>query len=238
MVGNRGLVGGGRLEGGCFPPPCLADPAVLTRPKRGITNAGAVRTTARCNSRRTPVTISYADLQTPFSVATGVYAPQDDSRLLVDAMERAGVVIGRTVLDLCTGTGVVALAAARLGAAAVMAWDICPRAVRCARANARSSGLDVDVRLGALTEAMTQGPYDVVVSNPPYVPTPPDSEFEVTPPAAGPAWAWNAGANGRAVLDPLCLPHPICSPTAEQCSWSNLSSPVSHGPSGRCVRQV
>jgi release factor glutamine methyltransferase len=154
------------------------------------------------------VTISYPDLQIPLAVPAGVYAPQEDSRLLVDALERAAVVSGHTVLDLCTGTGVIALAAGRLGAATVTAWDICPRAVRCARENARSAGLDVEVRLGALTEALTHDRYDIVVSNPPYVPTPPDSKGEVTPPAAGPAWAWNAEADGRAVLDPLCQAAP------------------------------
>jgi release factor glutamine methyltransferase len=155
------------------------------------------------------VSISYPDLQkTPLAVAAGVYAPQEDSRLLVDAMEHAAVVTGQRVLDLCTGSGVAALAAARLGAATVTAWDICPRAVRCARENARSAGLDVEVRHGALIEALTHDRYDIVVSNPPYVPTPPDSEGEVTPPAAGPAWAWNAGADGRAVLDPLCQAAP------------------------------
>jgi len=47
-------------------------------------------------------------------------------------------------------------------------------------------------------------PFDVVVSNPPYVPTPPGNDAEVICSSAGPAWAWNAGPDGRLVLDPLC----------------------------------
>ncbi len=52
--------------------------------------------------------------------------------------------------------------------------------------------------------ALRAGPYDLVVSNPPYVPTGPDAHSEEIPPDVGPAWAWNAGADGRLVLDPLC----------------------------------
>jgi release factor glutamine methyltransferase len=42
------------------------------------------------------------------------------------------------------------------------------------------------------------------VSNPPYVPTPPGAETEEICPPAGPSWAWNAGPDGRLILDPLC----------------------------------
>ena len=44
----------------------------------------------------------------------------------------------------------------------------------------------------------------MVVSNPPYVPTPPVDDSAAIPPGAGPSWAWNAGSDGRLVLDPLC----------------------------------
>ena len=42
----------------------------------------------------------------------------------------------------------------------------------------------------------------VVAANPPYVPTPPGDNAELI--SAGPSWAWNAGPDGRLVLDPLC----------------------------------
>jgi release factor glutamine methyltransferase len=42
------------------------------------------------------------------------------------------------------------------------------------------------------------------VSNPPYVPTPRTGDTDVIPLTAGPARAWNAGVDGRMVLDPLC----------------------------------
>lgn len=134
----------------------------------------------------------------------GVYPPQHDSRLLVDTMQRTNLVPGRRVLDLCTGSGVVAIAAARLGANSVTALDICPRAVRCSRVNAIDAGVDVDVRQGSWTRARDYELFELVVANPPYVPTPPINDTESIPTTAGPARAWNAGLDGRLVLDPLC----------------------------------
>jgi release factor glutamine methyltransferase len=149
------------------------------------------------------VTIAYSALSDSLDV-DGVYPPQLDSMLLIDTLERTELATGRRVLDLCTGSGVVAIAAAASGAASVTAFDICPRAVRCSRANAVHAGVDVDVREGSWTGALDCAPFDVIVSNPPYVPTPPGGDEESIPRLVGPARAWNAGVDGRLVLDPLC----------------------------------
>jgi release factor glutamine methyltransferase len=133
-----------------------------------------------------------------------VYQPQQDSRLLVETMERTAVVAGRRVLDLCTGSGYVAIAAAELGCASVTAFDICPNAVQCSRENALDAGVEVDIQQGSWTRAFDCAPFEVVVSNPPYVPTPPVDDGDVISLDAGPSWAWNAGPDGRLVLDPLC----------------------------------
>jgi release factor glutamine methyltransferase len=133
-----------------------------------------------------------------------VYQPQDDSRLLVDLMHETALIPRRRVLDLCTGSGFIAIAAAELGCASVTAFDICPHAVDCSRGNAAVAGVDVDVREGSWISALDLEPFDVVVSNPPYVPTPPGAELEMLCPDAGPSWAWNAGIDGRLILDPLC----------------------------------
>lgn len=134
----------------------------------------------------------------------GVYPPQHDSQLLIDTLEKTELAQGRRVLDLCTGSGVVAIAAAEFGAASVTAFDICPRAVRCSRGNAVHAGVVIDVLEGSCSGALDHAPFDVIVSNPPYVPTPPAGDTEVIPITAGPARAWNAGVDGRMVLDPLC----------------------------------
>jgi release factor glutamine methyltransferase len=149
------------------------------------------------------VTIAYSAPCDSFDV-DGVYPPQHDSQLLIDTLEKTELAQNRRVLDLCTGSGVVAIAAAALGAASVTALDICPHAVRCSRGNAVYAGVDVDIREGSFSGALDYAPFDIIVSNPPYVPTPPDGDTEVIPMTAGPAWAWNAGVDGRLVLDPLC----------------------------------
>lgn len=128
----------------------------------------------------------------------GVYEPQEDSILLCDVAAESGVVPGARVLDMCTGSGAVAITAALLGARNVVAFDISARAVACAQRNARSVGVDVEVRLGSFSDAATLEPFDVVLCNPPYVPS------ENEPTGMGLHRAWDAGEDGRVVLDPLC----------------------------------
>ncbi|ORW23113.1 methylase [Mycolicibacter nonchromogenicus] len=132
----------------------------------------------------------------------GVYAPQEDSHLLIDTMERSGLAPRAKVLDLCTGSGVAAIAAAELGAQSVTAFDICPKAVRCSRDNARAAGVTVTIRQGPWSAASRYAPFDLVVANPPYVPSPRGGG--PIPTAGGPEWSWNGGVDGRVVLDPLC----------------------------------
>ncbi|NTY59662.1 methyltransferase [Mycolicibacterium sphagni] len=146
----------------------------------------------------------FPDVRGSLRVTAGVYAPQHDSQLLIEAMTRSGAVTGRQVLDLCTGSGAVAIAAAQLGARSVTALDVCPEAIACTAGNAAATGVYVDARVGTWVEALAVGPFDVVVSNPPYVPTSPAAHLEDISVEVGPATAWNAGADGRLVLNPLC----------------------------------
>ncbi len=81
------------------------------------------------------MTIAYTDLDTAV-VPSDVYVPREDSQFLIDVMEKTGLARGSRVADLCTGTGIVAIAACEQGASQVTAFDICPRAVHCARTDA------------------------------------------------------------------------------------------------------
>lgn len=119
-------------------------------------------------------------------------------------MHDSGLIPGRRVLDLCTGSGFVAIAAAEMGCASVTAFDICPHAVRCTLGNATVAGVQIDVRQGSWIAALRSAPFEVVVANPPYVPTPPEGENSLLSAGLGPWWAWNAGPDGRTVLEPLC----------------------------------
>ncbi len=73
---------------------------------------------------------------------------------------------GMRVLDVGAGSGILALAAAKLGAASVLALDVSSVAVEAAQANARANGLEqrVNVRLGSIEEASGER-YDLVVAN-------------------------------------------------------------------------
>ena len=124
----------------------------------------------------------------------GVFEPHSDSRLLADRVA-AAVAPGDTVLDLCTGSGLLAISAAICGAAAT-AVDVSRRAVLTTRINARLNGVKVDARRGDLFAAIAGRRFDLIVSNPPYVPAP-AAEL----PRRGPARATDAGHDGRVLLD-------------------------------------
>jgi release factor glutamine methyltransferase len=74
------------------------------------------------------------------------------------------------VLDVGAGTGAIALAIAdEHPGARVTALDRSPEALALARENAERTGLRVELVEGDATEALPAGPWDLVVSNPPYV---------------------------------------------------------------------
>ena len=130
----------------------------------------------------------------------GVYRPQGDTRLLAETVRNAAVP-GTRVLDVGTGTGALALVAARGGARQVIAVDICGRAVFAARVNAWLRRLPIDVVRSDLFDAVEGEEFDVIVANPPYV-------HADEPPRTRAARAWNGGTRGRQVLDGLCATAP------------------------------
>ena len=126
----------------------------------------------------------------------GVFHPISDTWLLADVLCAQAGVRGGTVLDLCTGSGALAVAAARHGARAVTAVDVSRRAVAATALNARANRVRVRALRGDLFGAVARERFDVVVANPPYVP----AEREELP-RRGLARAWDAGRHGRALLD-------------------------------------
>jgi len=70
---------------------------------------------------------------------------------------------GRAVLDAGTGSGVLAIAAVRLGATPVVAVDTDALAVASARDNVAANAVDIDLRVGSLETV--RGSFDVVVAN-------------------------------------------------------------------------
>lgn len=82
--------------------------------------------------------------------------------------------VGRA-LDLGTGCGIQSLLLAQ-HADAVVATDLNPRAVAMAGLTAGLNGLDLDLRTGSLYEPVAEESFDLIVTNPPYVMSPPDGE--------------------------------------------------------------
>jgi release factor glutamine methyltransferase len=136
-------------------------------------------------------------------VLPGVLRPPSDSRLLAQVMRDRGLARGATVLDVFTGSGVLAVAAAAEGARSVTAIDLWPRAVLNARLNALASRVRLQVRQGDLFEPVAAERFDLILANPPYVPAETDEL-----PAPGPELAWEGGTDGRALLDRLCAEAP------------------------------
>jgi release factor glutamine methyltransferase len=132
----------------------------------------------------------------------GVYRPQGDTWLLAEALRT--VRLGAKVLDVGTGTGALALTAARGGAGQVIAVDVCAQAVFAARVNAWLRRLPVRVIQSDLVDAVRDEAFDVIVANPPYV----CSTATTTTSPRGPRHAWDGGAGGRVVLDRLCAAAP------------------------------
>ena len=127
----------------------------------------------------------------------GVFRPISDTWLLADALDGEVLPSGARVLDVCAGSGALAIRAARR--AEVTAVDVSRRAVAAIRLNAALNGVKVRALRGDLLAAVPGERFDAIVSNPPYVPAPTDAL-----PGRGPARAWDAGRDGRALLDRIC----------------------------------
>jgi release factor glutamine methyltransferase len=136
----------------------------------------------------------------PFTVTPQVLIPRPETELLVE-VALAALPAGGRALDLCTGSGCIAvsLALGRPGAA-VVATDLSEDALALARENAAALGAVVELATGDLWAAVHAGPpFDVVASNPPYIPA---KELAGLPREVRrePCIALDGGEDGLAVL--------------------------------------
>lgn len=105
----------------------------------------------------------------PFYVDENVLIPRQDTECLVE--EALPYVRGKDVLDLCTGSGCIGISLAVLGGCrSVTLADLSQAALRVARENAHKNQADVLFVQGDLFENI-ESTYDVIVANPPYIPT-------------------------------------------------------------------
>nr|WP_107120204.1 HemK2/MTQ2 family protein methyltransferase [Streptomyces regalis] len=134
-------------------------------------------------------------------------APYLDTALLVGALRDEPVPDGADVLDVGTGSGALAIEAVRRGTY-VTAVDMSWRAVCTARLNARPARLRririrIRIRHGNLFAPVRGQSFDLILANPPYVPTPDTGRAP-----HGAARSWDGGRDGRLVLDRICREAP------------------------------
>ena len=129
-----------------------------------------------------------------FLVDENVYEPAEDSLLFA---ENLAVDEGERVLDMGTGSGLLGVLAASKGGR-VVAVDVNPYAVRCARDNAALNNVRSNItflRSDLFTAFSEAAKFDLILFNAPYLPT---EQGE------GASWlecAWAGGVSGRQVID-------------------------------------
>ncbi|MCC8060774.1 MAG: peptide chain release factor N(5)-glutamine methyltransferase [Clostridiales bacterium] len=113
----------------------------------------------------------------PFYVDENVLIPRQDTETLVElVLAEQGRTAGKKkrLLDLCTGSGCIAISLAVKGQfPSVAATDISAAAIAVAERNAKTlvPAQKIHFYQGDLFAALPEGCFDVIVSNPPYIPT-------------------------------------------------------------------
>lgn len=120
-----------------------------------------------------------------------VYEAAEDSRLLAEAAAEA-VGEGESVLEVGVGSGHVAEYVGEETGARVVGSDINPEACR------QAYDRDIPAVRGNLTDPFADGVFDWVLFNPPYLPTPPEQEWDDPL-----EHALSGGEDGRRVIRPF-----------------------------------
>ncbi|MDE6302727.1 MAG: peptide chain release factor N(5)-glutamine methyltransferase [Clostridia bacterium] len=100
------------------------------------------------------------------------------------------------VLDLCTGSGAIAVTIAKMTGASVCATDISESALQVAKANALNAGVKIEFAAGNMWSAVKNGVFDVIISNPPYIPTADIAALDKKVKDFEPTVALDGGADG------------------------------------------
>ena len=148
----------------------------------------------------------------PMEVSRDVLIPRVDTEVLAETAIKYLNDTGRLdarVLDLCSGTGCIGCAiAAELPRVRVVLADVSPEAMEISRRNVSRNGLDgrisfLPADVMTLPPLMT-GSFDLVVSNPPYIPTMEILTLDPSVRDYEPVWALDGGEDGldfyRAIL--------------------------------------
>ena len=108
----------------------------------------------------------------PLYVNENVLIPRFDTEVLVEEVLKISKKDkSKRILDICTGTGAIAIALKKLGGfERVDALDILDKALEVARRNANELSLDISFLKSDMFSSLTcENKYDIIVSNPPYI---------------------------------------------------------------------
>lgn len=168
-----------------------------------------------------------------------VYEPCDDSFALVDALlaDRTKLLEHRPMLCMEIGCGsgyVITSLALILGQEGsgvnYIATDINPHAVRVTHETLEAHGVSAELIVTDIASGLEKrlaGLVDVMIVNPPYVPTPED---EVG--AEGITASWAGGENGRSVIDRIL---PIADRLLSEKGWLYMVTLTANNPSEICL---
>lgn len=185
---------------------------LLTWADKPVDEAAAARLAKWVERRRKREPVAYilgrkAFYDLDLRVTRDVLIPRPETEILVEeALRWLAARPDARVLDLCTGSGAVAIALARHAPRArVTATDISPAALAVARENAVRNGVNaITWREGDLYEAVRGERFDLVVANPPYVSAQEYAALEPNVREYEPMGALLADERGLAVLRRLC----------------------------------
>ncbi len=105
-----------------------------------------------------------------FKVNSSVLIPRQDTETLVEEALKV-ITPGMRVLDLCTGSGCIIVSILHnVADVEGYAIDISKQALNVAKENAKLNGVAVNFERSDLFDNVT-GTFDVIVSNPPYIPS-------------------------------------------------------------------
>jgi release factor glutamine methyltransferase len=103
------------------------------------------------------------------SVDRNVLIPRPETEILVEKVKTGAR--GGVIWDLCTGSGCIGIALKKALDAQVVLVDCCPKALAVASKNAKANGVEIEILQGDFLKPLLGRKADLVVCNPPYIPS-------------------------------------------------------------------
>ena len=149
--------------------------SLITENRRVLSTAELEQFSTHIEKRRKLMPVAYIIshiefMSLDFFVDESVLIPRPDTEILVEAaIEHINKSGAKTVLDMCTGSGSIAISVAHYcPQIKVSAADISQAALKVAKKNADKNGVRIKFTLSDMFESI-EGNFDIILSNPPYI---------------------------------------------------------------------